>query len=34
MWHTIPVKNLLFLLGADAVILVQKIQEGAFGLFE
>lgn len=34
MRHAVPVKDLLLLLGADAVVLVQKVEKWALGLFE
>jgi hypothetical protein len=34
VWHAVPVKDLLLLLGANAVVLVQEVEEGAFRLFE
>lgn len=34
MWHTVPVKDLLLLLCPDAVVLIEKIEKGAFGFFE
>jgi hypothetical protein len=32
--NTVPVENLLLLLGTDAVVLVQEIQERALGLLQ
>jgi hypothetical protein len=32
--HTVPVEDLLLLLRTDAVVLVQKVEEGAFRLFQ
>lgn len=32
--HAVPVKDFLLLLGADAVVLVQEVEELALGLFE
>ena len=34
MWYAVPVKDLLLLLRADAVVLVKEIQERALGLFQ
>ena len=34
MWHAVPVEDLLFLLCANAVVLVEKIQEATLWLFE
>lgn len=34
VWYTVPVENLLFLLRADAVVLVKKVQKGTLGLLE
>lgn len=34
MRHAVPVKNLLLLLCANAVVLVQEVEEGAFRLFQ
>jgi hypothetical protein len=34
VWHAVPVKDLLLLLGTDAVIFVQEVQETALRLFQ
>lgn len=34
MRHAVPVKDLLLLLGADAVVLVQEVEERTFRLFQ
>jgi hypothetical protein len=34
MWHAVPVEDLLLLLCSDAVVLIEKIEKGAFGFFE
>ena len=34
MRHAVPIEDLLLLLGADAVVLVEEIEEGAFRFFE
>lgn len=34
MRNAVPVEDLLFLLGSDAVVLVQEVEERALGLFE
>lgn len=34
MWHAVPVKDLLLLLRADAVVLVQEVEERALWLLE
>lgn len=34
MRNTVPVEDLLLFLGADAVVLVEEVKEGALGLFE
>lgn len=34
MGNAVPVKDLLLLLGADAVVLVEKVEELALGLFQ
>ena len=34
MRYAVPVKDLLLLLGADAVVLVQKVEERTFRLFQ
>jgi len=32
--HAVPIKDLLLLLSANAVVLIQEVQEGAFGFLE
>lgn len=34
MRYAVPVEDLLLLLSADAVVLVQEVEEGAFRLFQ
>lgn len=34
MRHAVPIEYLLFLLSADAVVLVQEVEEWALGFFE
>ena len=34
MWHAVPIKDLLLLLCADTVVLVQEIEESALWFFE
>lgn len=34
MGYAVPVEDLLFLLGPDAVVLVEKVEEGALWLFQ
>lgn len=34
VWDAVPVKNFLLFLRADAIVLVEKVEEGALGLLE
>lgn len=34
MWYTVPVEDLLLLLGTNAVVLEEEVEERALGLFE
>lgn len=34
MGYTVPIKHLLLLLCSDTAILIEEVEEGAFGLFQ